>query len=157
MTQFSDSLPATNQESLDQAVADPWQAPSLPPPPPNFSAPPLHVARLASQPAVGAGFSVETPQLTNVAGAMNSDQSTTQSGLNALNNDGPLAALVAGGWSTSNDLGTNAESAYFGVSALTSKLLSSYDQMGAFLRKAAVGYNEADDSVAGAARSVNNQ
>ncbi len=154
MTQFGDSLPASNQESLDQAAVSPWQAPALPPPPPDFSSSPVHVHAVASQPAVGSGFYVETPQLTSVAGAMGSDQSTAQAGLNTLNNDGPLAALVAGGWNTSDNLGANAESAYFGVSALTSKLLKSYDDMSAFLRKAATGYNDADESAAGAARSV---
>jgi uncharacterized protein YukE len=157
VTSFGDSLPATNQESLDQAVqAVPtvWQAPDVAPPQPNFQARPVHVKGVASQPAVGSGFTVETPQLTNVAGAMGSDQSTAQSGLNTLNNEGPLAALVAAGWDQSNNLGANAENAYYGISALTSKLLSSYEDMSAYLRKAATGYNDADDSASGAARSI---
>jgi uncharacterized protein YukE len=158
VTQFSDSLPASNQESLDQVAQAnpvPWQAPQVAPAQPNFKAQPVHVKGLPSQPAVGGGFTVEPPQLTNVAGAMSSDQSTTQAGLNTLNNEGPLAALVAGGWDTSNNLGANAENAYTGISGLTSKLLSSYNDMSAYLRKAAAGYTEADDNVAGAARSIN--
>jgi uncharacterized protein YukE len=153
VTSFSDSLPATNQEALDTA-AGPWQAPNPVPPPPDFTAPKLHVAAVASQPAVGSGFWVETPQLTNVAGAMGSDQSTAQAGLNTLNNEGPLASLVSSGWDVSDAVGTNAENAYYGISALTTKLLSSYEDMSTFLRKAATGYNDADDNAAGAARSI---
>lgn len=158
MTQFSDSLPASNQESLDQVAQAnpmPWQAPEVAPPQPSFKSDPVHVNGLPSQPAVGGGFTVEPPQLTNVAGAMGSDQSTVQSGLNTLNSDGPLAALVGGGWTASDNLGTNAENAYYGISALTTKLLSSYNDMSAYLRKAAAGYTEADDNVAGGARSIN--
>jgi hypothetical protein len=157
VTSFSDSLPTSNQENLDQAVqAVPtvWQAPDVAPPQPNFKAPPVHVKGVPSQPAVGGGFTVEPPQLTNVAGAMGSEQSTAQSGLNTLNSQGPMAALVAGGWNTSDALGANAENAYYGISALTSKLLSSYDDMSAYLRKAAAGYTDADDSASGAARSI---
>ena len=158
MTSFSDSLPASNQESLDQVAEAnpvPWQAPQVAPPQPDFKAKPVHVNGLPSQPAVGGGFTVEPPQLTNVAGAMNSDHSTVQAGLNNLNNVGPMAALVAAGWDTSNNLGANAENAYTGISGLTSKLLSSYSDMSAYLRKAATGYTDADDGAAGAARSIN--
>jgi hypothetical protein len=155
VTTFSSSLPTTNQEPLDQAAANPWSAPSEPAPPaPDFHAKKLDLTPFSSQQSVGSGFTVTPSQLTSVAGAMGSDQNVAESGLNTLDNEGPLAELVAAGWDTSNALGANAGQAYYGISALTSKLLSTYDEMRAYLHKAATGYVDADDSTAGAANSL---
>jgi hypothetical protein len=156
MGAIDDAMMLQDQEKVDQAAAaahakeynpdgtlraDNYRQPALPKStfPPNLK--------------FGGHLRVNREQLKAVAGQMQTDLAQLQSDLQALNSSGAGGGTV-GGWDTADGFGTNAGSAYYGISQFYQKLNAVYDQVIGYLHQTAANYGDAEEASATAARSV---
>jgi hypothetical protein len=157
MASFSDSVPTSHQGAVDNAAnasGQPGSGSSHSSGTASYTAPALNLPNFPNITA-GSGLSMKESGVTSVASAVSSDHATANQGLNQLNSGGPLAQLVAAGWTQSNNLGANAYNAYYGISAFTARLVSALEDVTGALHQAVKKVRDADEIATADARSVN--
>jgi uncharacterized protein YukE len=101
----------------------------------------------------GSELMVNRDGLSQVATNMGQDLSDLQGMLQQLNDGGAGGGLI-GGWETADAFGSNAGSAYYGISTLYQKLNAAYDLVIGNIGQTVRNYADAESETEGAANSV---
>jgi uncharacterized protein YukE len=157
---YGDALALEQQEQLDQqqaAANSRLYNPDGSGKANDFTPPALPDSAFPPSVAGGTELSVNTDQLQTIAAQMHGDLAQLQATLQTLNNSGIMGELIGGGWSTPESLGSNAGSAYWGISQFYQDLNQAYDMVIGYMRQSASNYADADATTASAARSVGSE
>jgi uncharacterized protein YukE len=122
----------------------------------DYSPPKLPESAFPASPAAGKELTVNHDQLNAVASQMRADLSQLEATLQQLNSGGAGGATI-GGWPTADAFGTNAGSAYWGISQFYQALNAAYDEVISYMRQTASNYADAESSTTSAARGVGSQ
>jgi hypothetical protein len=158
MANFSESVPASDQGAVDNAAGasgQPDSGGSHSSGHVSYTAPPMNLPAFPNI-AAGTGLSMKSSGVTSVAAGVSSDHATATKGLNQLDSAGPLAQLVAAGWTQSNNMANNSVNAYYAISAFTARLVVALDEVTNALHEAVKKVNDADEIAAQDAKGVNN-
>lgn len=157
MGAIGDEMALQDQEKIDQAAAAQHAKEYNPDgtlKSANYRAPVLAKSTFPPHLNFGSGeLRVNREGLTNVARAMHGDLASLQNTLQTLNNGGAGGGTV-GGWTTADNFGTNAGSAYWGISNFYQQLNAVYDQVIAYLQRTASNYADAEAETTVAANNV---
>jgi hypothetical protein len=157
---YGDALALEQQEQLDQqqaAANSRLYNPDGSGKANDFTPPKLPESAFPPSVAGGTELSVNTDQLQTIAAQMHGDLAQLQATLQTLNNSGIMGELIGGGWSTPEALGSNAGSAYWGISQFYQDLNQAYDMVIGFMRQSASNYSDAETTTASAARTVGSE
>lgn len=156
MSKFGDSEPATHQGALDAAGKAPGQSGGhTPAHSPNYQTTAPAVTPFPTHFSTGSRLRLDKSGVTPVIRGVDQDTSVVNTGLNQLNGNGVLAGVVGGGWPVADNLSVNASNANYGIAAFTQRLAEAYSQMGGAMQTAVKKINDADATIAGAAKHVN--
>lgn len=119
----------------------------------DYRPPKLPESAFPSGPAASKDLTVNLDQLNAVATQMRADLIRLQATLQQLNNGGAGGETIVG-WATAEAFGSNAGSAYWGISQFYQALNAAYDEVISYMRQTASNYADAESSTVSAARSV---